>query len=68
MQLNFSNKKAVVEYVSDLLDVFGPDWPLTMTITRGKSGAYSAHIVTDTSWEDTEHQTARFFSETQVNT
>jgi hypothetical protein len=68
MNYSYENRKELVACVGDLLLSLPKDLPLTMTITLEKLGDCSVQIVTDTSSEDTDYQTARFFSETQVNT
>ncbi len=50
-----SDKKDVVEYVEDMLEYSGKDFPWTMTILPGKSEDCFARIVTVGSSEGTEH-------------
>lgn len=68
MNLYFSNRTAVAAYVADQLTILKRNLPLIMTITLGKSEDFSVSIATVASLEDTELQTAKFFSDTQVNT
>lgn len=57
-----------MQSVNVLLDYLKPGSAWIMTITREKSGVCYVQTVTEESSEDTELQTAKFFSETQVNT
>lgn len=64
----FADSKALAEFVIDMPTNSKPDWPWIMTITPVLSGGFYALIATDASLDDTELQTAKFFSTTQVNT
>jgi len=68
MRNYYYDKNDVAEFVRDRLTGSVPGSVLTMTITPGQSAGFYVHIVTDESSEDIELQTAKFFSETQVNT
>jgi hypothetical protein len=58
----------VAQYVNDQLQYLDEGSPLTMTISREKSGELCVTIATGSLSDDTALQTAKFFSETQVNT
>lgn len=62
------NKEEVVQYVDALLTSLRPASQSIMTITAGRSVGYSVSTVTDGSSDDTDLQTAKFYSDTQVNT
>jgi hypothetical protein len=68
MKLVFEDKTNAAEFVNDLTKTF-PDVSVWITITeQGKYEVSFAPSATDGSSEDTDLLTAKFFSETQVNT
>lgn len=68
MKTYIENKTRLAEYVKGTVLFSELDSPLTMTITPESYGAYSVLTVTDESSDDIGIQTAKFFSDTQVNT
>lgn len=64
----FDYKTGAVEFAKGWLNTLRPGLQLTMTITPGKLGGYYVSTVTAELSDDTELQTAKFFSDTQVNT
>lgn len=64
----FQDSKDAAEFVADRIQYFVQGSPLTMTISRDRSGACYVLSAIEELLEDTALQTARFFSETQVNT
>lgn len=64
----YGDKTGVVQSAKNLLDNLASGSQLTMTIIPERSeDAYVLHATIE-SWEDTELLTAKFYSQTQVNT
>jgi hypothetical protein len=61
-------RESVARYVKEHLSNLRRGSRLITTIQQVRSEVYSVSCATDMSWENTELQQAKFFSETQVNT
>lgn len=64
----YGSRTDVVRFAKDLLVFFGTDLPLITITSRGSSGDCSAHIVIDTSLEDTVLQMALKYSLQRTDT
>lgn len=64
----YGNKKDVVEFVRDLLQISEPDLRWITIMPAGKSGVYFVSIVTNTSLEDTVKTMAESYCLTPTTT
>ena len=58
MNFFFRSREGVVGYVDDMVRFSRNDCRLTTIITPVKSGGFCVQIAIDTSWDDTDFQTA----------